>query len=379
MKKTLAILLAVIMLVGLTACGGNAKTEATTAPAAQAPAQTGAAETTEAAKEPIEVAVIVPQKRGDLGFTDSVYSGVEQVMQKYPDQVKISFTECAGDSSKYESTIYDTCDQGPDLIITPAGSGFADLIATKAAHDYPEIHFVLVDCSAAYGGITTSNVAGVAYKQNEATFLTGALAALLNESGTIGYVAGMSNAVINDFTVGYIQGAQYIKPDIKVLISYIGDFSDSAKAKELAATQIGLGADVVAQVAGTAGLGVLDAAKEAKVWGIGVDADQAAAYRSSNPEMSAGIASSAMKNGAALLSSIVDRFLNSNDLPWGGIESQGLVEGAVEIAPLAEKVPEDVKKAVEELQAKVISGDIVVESAFTISEDAFNAYVESCQ
>lgn len=378
MKKTFAILLVITMLMGLAACGSAPKAESTPAPTAAPPAQAqGAA--TEAPAEPIEVAVIVPQKRGDLGFTDSVYHGVERVMAEYPDHVKITFTECAGDSSKFESTIYDTCDQGPDLIITPAGSGFADLIATKASHDYPDIHFVLVDCSAAYGGITTTNVAGVAYKQNEATFLTGALAAQLNKSGTIGYVAGMSNAVINDFTVGYIQGAQYINPDIKVLISYIGDFSDSAKAKELAATQIGLGADVVAQVAGTAGLGVLDAAKEAGVWGIGVDADQAAAYRESNPEMSAIIASSAMKNGAALLAAIVDRFVNGSDLPWGGIESQGLVEGAVEIAPLAEKVPEEVKNTMKELQEKVISGEIVVESAFTITEEAFNAYIQSCQ
>lgn len=368
MKKTLAILLVIAMLVGLTACGGANEEKAPSA-----------GENNTQAADPLKVAVIVPQKRGDLGFTDSVYNGVEQVMEKYPDTVDITFTECAGDSSKFESTIYDTCDQGPDLIITPAGSGFADLIATKAARDYPDVKFVLVDCSAAYEGITTDNVAGIAYKQNEATFLTGALAALLSESGTIGYVAGMSNAVINDFTVGYIQGAQYINPDIKILISYIGDFLDSAKAKELAATQIGLGADVVQQVAGTAGLGVLDAAKEASVWSLGVDADQAAAYAESNPEMSALIASSAMKNGASLLVSIVDRFLNGNDLPWGSIESQGLVEGAVEIAPLAENVPDDVESQILELQEKVISGEIEVESAFTISEEEFNAYVESCQ
>lgn len=374
MKKVLSILLALVMITGLIACGGT-NNEQTSDPANTN--ETNEADGNQAEK--IEVAVIVPQKRGDLGFTDSVYNGVVQVMEEYADQVDITFTECAGDSSKFESTIYDTCDQGPDLIITPAGSGFADLISSKAARDYPDVKFVLVDCSAAYTGITTDNVAGIAYKQNEATFLTGALAAMLNESGTIGYVAGMSNAVINDFTVGYIQGAQYINPDIKVLISYIGDFADSAKAKELAATQIGLGADVVAQVAGTAGLGVLDAAKEASVWGIGVDADQAAAYAESNPEMSAIIASSAMKNGASLMVSIVDRFLNSNDLPWGGIESQGLVEGAVEIAPMAEGVPEDVQAKVQELQEKVISGEIVVESAFTISEDDFNAYVESCQ
>lgn len=384
-QKTLAVLVTAAMLVSLTACssGGKdsttaeeaAKTEMSAAAGTQAKAETKA----EASQEPVDIAVIVPQKRGDLGFTDSIYKGVEQVMADYADRVNITFTECAGDSSKFESTIYDVCDQGPDLIITPSGSGFADLIATKAAHDYSDIKFVLVDNSAAYAGITTDNVAGMSYKQNEATFLTGALAALLNETGMIGYVAGMSNAVINDFTVGYIQGAQYINPDIKIQISYIGDFADSAKAKELAATQIGLGADVVAQVAGTAGLGVLDAAKEAGVWGIGVDADQAAAYKESNPEMSAIIASSAMKNGASLLVSIVDRFIGENDLPWGGIESQGLVEGAVEIAPIADNVPDEVKKQISELQEKVIKGEIEVKSAFTISEEEFNEYVNSCQ
>lgn len=373
MRKTVATILVTAMCLCLTACG-NEKGQSDSA------GNAGANEQTEQSisEEKVDIAVIVPQKRGDLGFTDSVYQGVEAVKESY-ENVNITFTECAGDSSKFESTIYDTCDQGPDLIITPAGSGFADLIATKAAHDYPEVKFVLIDNSAAYTGITTDNVVGISYKQNEATFLTGALAALLNESGTIGYVAGMSNAVINDFTVGYIQGAQYINPDIKVQISYIGDFADSAKAKELAATQIGLGADVVAQVAGTAGLGVLDAAKEAGVWGIGVDADQAAAYAESNPEMSQIIASSAMKNGATLMVSIVERFVNEDSLPWGGIESQGLIEGAVEIAPMAEGVPEEIVKQVGELRDKVISGEIEVESAFTISEEEFNAYVESCQ
>lgn len=375
MKKIFAIILALAMILSLAACGAKAPA----APADPVTPAEPAADPGANQIEKIDVAVIVPQKRGDLGFTDSIYKGVEEVKAAYADKVNITFTECAGDSSKFESTIYDTCDQGPDLVITPAGSGFADLIATKAAHEYPDTKFVLVDNSAAYTGITTNNVVGISYKQNEATFLTGALAALLNKSGTIGYVAGMSNAVINDFTVGYIQGAQYINPDIKIQISYIGDFADSAKAKELAATQIGLGADVVAQVAGTAGLGVLDAAKEAGVWGIGVDADQAAAYAESNPEMSAIIASSAMKNGAALLVSIVDRFLNANDLPWGGIESQGLIEGAVEIAPMVEGVPADVVTTVQDLQAKVISGEIEVKSAFSITTDEFDAYVESCQ
>lgn len=364
MKKLFAILLSVMMIFGLVGCG-NSTNQPTTG-----------GDTT----EKVSIAVIVPQKRGDLGFTDSIYSGVEAVKNNFGDKVEITFSECAGDSSKFESTIYDTCDQNPDLVITPAGSGFADLIATKAAHDYPEIDFYLVDANAAYTGITTDNVTALSYKQNEATFLTGALAALLNETGTIGYVAGMSNAVINDFTVGYIQGAQYINPEIKVLISYIGDFQDSAKAKELAATQIGLGADVVSQVAGTAGLGVLSAAKENGVWGIGVDSDQSAAYKSSDPEMSACIASSAIKNGAQMLESFVKRYLEGDStIPWGGIESQGLVEGAVEIAAMVDGVSAEIQQQVKDLEAKVVNGEVKVESAFDITEDAFNAYVESCQ
>ena len=362
MKKLLVLLLSLAMVLAVAGC--TKKEEPTPTP--------------EVTKT--KIAVIVPQKRGDLGFTDSMYQGVENIQNAFGDQVEVTFAECAGDSSKFESTIYDACDQGPNLIITPAGSGFADLIATKAAIDYPDINFYLVDLNAAYTGITTKNVTALSYKQNEATFLTGALAAKLNTTGTIGYVAGMSNAVINDFTVGYIQGAQYVNPDIKILISYIGDFQDSAKAKELATTQIGMGADVVSQVAGTAGLGVLSAAKENKVWGIGVDSDQSNAYKDSDPEMSAIIASSAMKNGGAMLLDFVTRYLaNDTTIPWGGVESKGLVAGAVEIAPLVDGVPAEVKEFITDLQNKVVNGDITVESAFEISEEAFNAYVESCQ
>ena len=362
MKKLFSVLLCLVLIMSVTGCGSKSEGESSST------------------TEKIDIAVIVPQKRGDLGFTDSIYSGVEEVQKNYADKVNITFTECAGDSSKYESTIYDICDSNPDLVITPAGSGFSDLIATKAAVDYPDINFYLVDISNAYKGITTENVAALSYKQNEATFLTGALAAYLSESGTIGYVAGMQNAVINDFTVGYIQGAQYVNSDIKIHIAYIGDFQDSAKAKELANSQIGLGADVVSQVAGTAGLGVLDAAMNADIWGIGVDSDQAAAYASSNPTMAAHIASSAMKNGSLMLSTFVKRYLeNDSTIPWGGIESKGLVDGAVEIAPFADGVSEDIQNKVNDLKEKVISGEIKVESAFDITEDQFNKYVESCQ
>ena len=61
--------------------------------------------------------------------------------------------------------------------------------------------------------------------------------------------------------MGYIEGVKYIDPSCKVLFSYVGDFKNTAKAKELAIAQYQQGADIVFQVASSAGLGVLDAAK----------------------------------------------------------------------------------------------------------------------
>ena len=85
-----------------------------------------------------------------------------------------------------------------------------------------------------------------------------------NDEHVIGFVGGGQNTAIEDFLVGYIEGAKAVDPEIKVLISYIGSFNDAAKGKELAMAQIDQGADVVFAVAGGAGLGVLSGCAEKK-------------------------------------------------------------------------------------------------------------------
>ena len=114
------------------------------------------------------------------------------------------------------------------------------------------------------------------YAQNEGSFLAGYYAGLMSESGIIGAVGGMDIPVINDFMVGYVQGAgEAGVPEENVLIQYAGGWSDPAKGKELALTMYQQGADIVFQVAGGTGEGVFYAAEEAGKWAIGVDSDQA--------------------------------------------------------------------------------------------------------
>jgi len=121
----------------------------------------------------------------------------------------------------------------------------------------------------------------------KAPSLAGAVAAMMttrtelpgmNEEKVIGWVGGMDIPVLHDFFVGYEQGAKYIDPDIKILQSFAGTFTDPVKGKELTLAQYSQGADIVMNVASDTGNGVLEAAKVAGKYAIGVDLDQDAIY-----------------------------------------------------------------------------------------------------
>ena len=125
----------------------------------------------------------------------------------------------------------------------------------------PNVKYIIFDTEVDYSKGNLDNVYSITYKQNEGSFLAGALAAMItnsdlpkvNSDKAIGFLGGMDIPVINDFLVGYIEGALYIDPEIKVDISYIGSFDDSAKGKEMALAQYNRGVDIGFNVAGQAG------------------------------------------------------------------------------------------------------------------------------
>ena len=170
--------------------------------------------------------------------------------------------------------------QGYNLVISV---GFLMGDATSAvAKRFPKTKFAIIDNSGAMKDLKTktTNVRGLLFKEQEAGYLVGYLAARqvvakpFNGQTKLGAVGGLKIPPVDRFIAGYYAGAKKASAKVTVTHAYSQDFVDQAKCKEHALSQIADGAGAVFQVAGQCGLGVLSAAKEKGVFGIGVDADQ---------------------------------------------------------------------------------------------------------
>jgi basic membrane protein A and related proteins len=168
-------------------------------------------------------------------------------------------------------------------------NGFLLADATNtAAKQFPDIKWAITDFPRVALADQPSNAYGLTFKSEESGFLVGYLAAEMakakigpygKSSGklVLSAVGGKKIPSVDNWIAGYRAGAKAVDKRFKVLIDYSGDFPPSAapKCKEIALKHISQGAQAVFQVAGGCGLGALQAAKQKKVWGIGVDADQA--------------------------------------------------------------------------------------------------------
>ena len=159
-----------------------------------------------------------------------------------------------------------------DLVVA-VGFLMADAISA-AAKSFPATKFAIIDYPWVALKGKPKNVRGLIFAEEEAGCLVGTAAATVSKSGTIGSVGGLKIPPVDAFIAGYQYCAKKVNKAIKTLNGYSQDFVDQGKCKEQALNQIADGADVMFQVAGGCGLGVLSAAKEKKAWGIGVDADQ---------------------------------------------------------------------------------------------------------
>jgi basic membrane protein A len=208
----------------------------------------------------------------DRGFNELAYGGLKKAERVLGIQGRVVQAASAAD---FVPNMAALARQGYDLII---GVGFAqgDAIAAVAKR-FPSTHFAIVDVSNADLKGKPKNVEGLLFREQEVGYLAGYLGALAEKragGNMISAVAGFKQPPVDRYIAGYIAGARKAVPGIKVVWGYSHDWVDLAKCKELALTQIARGSGVVFQVAGGCGLGALNAAKEKRVWGIGVDADQ---------------------------------------------------------------------------------------------------------
>ncbi|MFV0414018.1 MAG: BMP family ABC transporter substrate-binding protein [Oscillospiraceae bacterium] len=373
-KRFLATLFAGVLAVSLFAsCGAPA---AASSSAAAASAGSAASTSVGTDGEPLKVALLLTGNLGDMSFLDSSNEGMKQVAEKYGAEVKV--IEMGADATKYETNLLDASEGDYDVII---GSGWQTQEPIQnVAPDFPDKKYIIFDASVDYTTGDLSNVYSISYKQNEASFLAGVMAASMSETGVLGFLGGMDGPVINDFLIGYIEGGQYVNPDIKFLVGYVGSYVDSAKCKEMSLSQYNQGnADFVFTAAGAAGLGTLDAAKETGKWAIGVDSDQALLFAESDPDKANLIPASVMKR---VDNSLVRAFdmIAEGTLPWGQAEELGLADSAVGLSEneyYEKLVPQDVRDAIDAAEAKIISGEITVTTAFGMETSAITAVIDS--
>ncbi len=248
---------------------------------------------------------------------------------------------------------------GSGLVI---GVGFlmADALA-QVAKRFPKTKFAIVDNSGVAAELKgkPTNVRGLLFKEQEAGYLVGYLAARqvtlkpVGGNTTIAAVGGLKIPPVDRFIAGYYAGAKKANPKVKVIHSYSQDFVDQAKCKEQALTHIANGAGVVFQVAGQCGLGVLSAAKEKKVFGIGVDADQGylgphvmtSATKKVDVAVSTTIAA-AVKSGASFRTNFNAIFT--------------VKTGGVGYGKISTKISTALKAEVESIRKQIVAGKIKV-------------------
>jgi basic membrane protein A and related proteins len=182
----------------------------------------------------------------------------------------------------YEPNLQLLVDQGVALAI---GTGFMLENAVKTvAKRNPSSQFLLIDSpllDTQGKPISAPNVRTVIFREEEGSFLVGALAGLVTKANRVAFVGGMEIPLIKKFEAGFRAGVSATNPDAasRILISYTGSFDNVAIGKQIAQDMLAKGADVVFHAAGSDGLGVIHAVKEARAagknaWVIGVDSDQ---------------------------------------------------------------------------------------------------------
>jgi len=224
----------------------------------------GTSEVQSAAKPEKTVAVIIPSPLGDRSFCDSANKGVERANKELP--VSVDLIETQG-VHEHESAMRSAINKGYGLIL---GVGLDSQMMIDLAKEYPDQLFG--SPSELYADKLPDNLASLLINVNKSSFLAGIAAGLLTKTNKVGAVCGGDAPGINQFYYGFKQGVLEVNPTCKVYVNYLGfDFSNPTLGKESAIALYDEGCDILYQVCGLSGEGVLAAAAEKNLYAIGVD------------------------------------------------------------------------------------------------------------
>lgn len=211
--------------------------------------------------------------RGDKSFNDAAYEGGSRAQRDLG--ISLEMLEPSGAEDR-EAALRLFAARGFDLVI---GVGFifsADV--NVVAKDFPSVKFACVDYAPPHAGAIPQNLVGLGFREEEGSFLVGAVAGLESRSRAVGFVGGMDIPLIRRFEAGFRAGVLAACPDCRIHATYAGTtpdaFRDPARGKAIAISQISAGADILYHASGLTGHGVFEAARDLGAKAIGVDADQ---------------------------------------------------------------------------------------------------------
>ena len=296
---------------------------------------------------------------GDGSFNDGVYAGLKKA--EVDGLARIMVVE-AHAMTDYIPNLSGLADDGAQLVF---GVGFLMIEQIQeAAKSNPNTMYAGIDHT--YFNAIPKNLIGISYREQEAGYLAGIVAGfmtkkysrnspLLNDKNVIGAVLGMDIPPVERYYAGYIAGARSVNPGVDVRSITVGSFGDRAKGKEAALALADQGADIIIQLAGLTGLGVIDAARERKIFAMGADVDQNAAA----PDY---VLTSALKGTTASVY-VTIKDLVAGKLVGGQNRVFGLAEGAIDLAPFHQHdgiVPQEVKDAVAKAKVDIVAGRVKV-------------------
>ena len=334
--RRLALLVLVALLAG---CGGGSK---------QSQSTTGSTSMGGGGKK-LKVGLVTDiNQLNDRGFNHLAYVGLLKSQRDLGIQGRVYQSASAQD---YIPNLAQFAQQGYDLVIS-VGFAQADAVA-KVAKRFPKTHFAIIDVDATSLTGKPKNVLGLLFREQEVGYLAGYLSALVEKAkpgpDVIGSVGGMKEPPVDRFIAGYQAGAKKADPGIKVLNGYSQDWVDLAKCKEAALNQIAAGSTIEFQVAGGCGLGTLDAAKEKRIWGIGVDADQS--------YLGPHILTSATKRVDEAVFLTV-KSVQDGKFTGGRNAVFGLAQNGVGLGKISPKVPASAVAQVDKIKQQIVAGKI---------------------
>lgn len=206
---------------------------------------------------------------GDKGFNDAGWAVVQRAVEQLG--VKAQYLQ-SHEQADYVPNLGLAAERADAVV----AMGYLMVDAVRqVAPLHPGTDFIFVD-----GRVDADNVASFDFKAQEGAYLAGLVAAMTTRSGTVGTVLGMDIPPVRAYESGYRAGIATVNGltdrDVTYLSATVGDFSNPSRAKALAQGLYARGADILLQLAGNSGLGVIEAARESeqKVWAIGADIDQ---------------------------------------------------------------------------------------------------------